>query len=53
MIYYINKKQTRNTNSFFAENIRDESGSFNGISSHEKVILFNNKRKLIDMRPVI
>lgn len=53
MIHYINEKQIRNTNNFFVENIRDESRRFNGISSHEKVILFNNKRKLIDVRPVI
>lgn len=39
--------------SFFVENIRDESRRFNGISSHEKVILFNNKRMLIDVRSVI
>lgn len=51
-IYYVNEKQTR-IQSFFVENIRDESRRFNGISSHEKVILFNNKRKLIDVRSVI
>ena len=41
--------RTRNRNASFVENIADETGTFNGVSSHEKVILFNNKCKLIDI----